>query len=245
MNEQNPRRPAPQGDGDALAAELLEGPSAPHRTGRRRPLPPQLKFLALGAAVMGVILGVWVAGLPPQTAASLPSGHPVISAAPTAEAATPTPVDAAQAAALKAKVQANPADVDSLRSLASLCAGAFEWTEAIAWQDRVIAQRPGDADELCILGSYRFNGGDTAAAEKAWLDATKADPRSQEAYYDLGNLYIVSDPPQPDKTTLAWQRVIDIDPSTDLAKRVAEHLPNVAAVTAEPSASGPSATPTP
>ena len=238
-------RTSPTADRDALAAELLdeapraEAPRAGSR--RRRSLPPQLKYLALGAAVMGVILGVWVAGLPPTASTTLPSGHPAISTAPTAEAATPTPVDAQQATSLKAKVAADPADVVSLKALAALYAGAFEWEEAIAWQGKVIAQRPGNADELCILGSYEFNSGDSAAAEKAWIDATKANPKSQEAHYDLGVLYIVSDPPQPDKTTLAWQKVIDIDPTTELAKRVSEHLPNIAAVTATPSPATPSA----
>jgi len=225
--------PAPDGFDDEAP---LRRPR-PVASGGRRGLSRGLRFAGLGALTVGLVMGVYVSGLGTSPAAStaMPAGHPAVTASPT-PTASPT-VDEAQAAALRAKIAADPADAASLKALADLYAAAGQWADAAAWQGRVVALDQADTDSRLILGVYQFNDSDLAGAEKQWLEVVRLDPEKVEAYYDLGFLYLAKDPPETDKTEQAWQRVINIAPDSAVAQTVASHLSALASSTAAPSAS--------
>ena len=188
---------------------------------------------------MGVLLGIYVSSRPATANTSLPASHPAIGAS-AAPSATPTPVDQARVAALTAKVAENSRDTASLQALADLYAASDDYDNAATWQKRLVDVQPTDTDSRTILGVYYFNLQDAANAEAQWQEVVRQDPKKQEAYYDLGYLYLVKDPAENDKAIAAWQKVIDIDPTTQMAKSVSEHMSSIGTATASPT---PSATP--
>lgn len=225
--------PAP----DGFDAEVPVRSSRQASLRNRKGLSRGLKFAGLGALTVGVIFGVYVSGLEQPTATGMPVGHPSV-AATAAASATPSPtVDAAQAAALKAKVAGNAGDTVSLKALADLYAAAGQWSEAASWQVRLVELNPNNTDARLIHGVYLFNNSDLAGAEKQWLEVVRQQPKQAEAYYDLGFLYLAQTPPQTDKTQQMWQKVIEIAPDSAIAETVASHLSALSAAAATPSAS--------
>lgn len=107
---------------------------------------------------------------------------------------------------------------------------------------KLVDLSPTNTDERTILGVYYFNGSDIPNAQKQWDEVVKQDPKKAEAYFDLGYLYLIKEPPDNDKAIAAWQKVLEIDPQSDMAKTVSEHISALS--TASPSPATPAATPT-
>lgn len=204
-------------DPDLDPDEFDSAPPAPRVGGARRPLTRATKLLALASVATGIVLGLWISA-PGPLAAPAPT--------PSTAAATPTvtPVDAAEIASLEARVSASPTDAAALQTLADRYARAQDWPHAVTWQGRLVTLRPTDADARLILGVYHFNADDVAAAERDWLEVIRQDPRNAEAMYNLGFLYLASDPPDEARAKAMWQRVVELDPSSDLAQAVSDQL---------------------
>ncbi|HEX2756055.1 MAG TPA: tetratricopeptide repeat protein, partial [Candidatus Limnocylindrales bacterium] len=77
------------------------------------------------------------------------------------------------------------------------------------------------------LGAAAFNGGDSTAAEAAWKKVVAIDPKSVEAHYDLGLLYLNLNDLVSVKRE--WELVVQLDPGSDVAKNVQDHLDAIAA----------------
>lgn len=161
---------------------------------------------------VGVVFGVYWMGRP-----TVPDVSPAAAASSAAPSAAPT-IDQAQLAALTAKVKADPKDVASLQKITDLYFAANDWTGAKAAAQKVLAVDPDNEQGLISLGAASYNGGDTAAAEKAWKTGVKAYPDNAEMHYDLGFLYMTTGRNAQMKTE--WAKVVEIDPTSDLAKTV-------------------------
>ncbi len=222
----------------------------PRKPGSRAGLSRALKFAGLGALAVGLIVGVYVSGQGTQAASGGTAGTTPVATA----SATPT-LDAAQVATLKAKIAANPSDTVSLKALADLYAAVEQWADAISWQAKVVELAPTDVDNRLILGVYQFNASDLDNAEKNWLEVLRQQPKQVEAYFDLGFLYMAKSPPEMEKTQQMWLKVVEIDPTSDLAATVESHLSALAGASASasptatagastaPSATAPAASP--
>ncbi len=164
-------------------------------------------------------------------------------ASPAASAAPAAPVlDEAKVADLMARIQANPADADSLMALGDEYYRVGDFTTAGAWFTRVTALEPGNVRGFLALGASAFNEGDMAAAEVAWKQALVIDEKNVEAHYDLGFLYFNRQPPDMAGVQLHWNRVVELDPSSQLAQTVKAHLGAIASlVPGSPAPSGSSA----
>ncbi|WP_347349769.1 tetratricopeptide repeat protein [Nigerium sp.] len=200
--------------------------------GKRRVNP-----LLVAAVILGVIFGVyfWGGGQPVQ------NNHPDISGTPAPTAiSTPSfpPLDQAAVAQLKAKVDANPRDMDAMRQLSKLYYDSGDYKEAGAWQSRILQINPNDSAALRTLGLAQFNSDDMAGAEKSWLKAIQLDPKDALAHFDLGFLYLNKN--DLNKAEEHWQKVVDIDPKSDLSQIVSSHLKRLKERSASPV---PSATP--
>src|SRR5665811_331636 len=166
------------------------------------------------------------------------SDVPGISGTPTgtettAAAGAATPVDQAKLAALMQKIAANPKDVASLQGIGDLYFGATDYKNASLWEQKILAVDPKNQVALLALGAAQFNLGDAVEAKKQWLIAAELYPKNAEVHYDLGFLYFSQTPPDKASMTSEWEKVIAIDPDSDLAKTVATHIN---APTATPSA---------
>ena len=120
----------------------------------------------------------------------------------------------------------------------------------------------GDAGELAaeaafgaMLRSYRFDKYRTTltddkkpsvnkvtiqtdAAKAQWLTVTELAPDNATAWYNLGFYYLTIQPADMAAAKAAWQRVIDIDPESEMARTASMHLAGLEDPTA------PSPTPT-
>lgn len=204
-------------------------PGAGRWTGRWLRSRPVLAVAAL-TVVAAVVGGVYLAGR---------TSVPGISGTATDTASTGTKaVDQAQVAALMTKIGTNPKDVTSLAALGDLYFTAGDYATAAGWQQKVLQVEPGNVTALLALGASQFNQGDSTGAERQWLQAVALDPRQAEAHYDLGFLYLSANPPNLAKVRQEWNKVVEIDPNSQIAKTVATHLTSLQ--TTSPSASATS-----
>jgi cytochrome c-type biogenesis protein CcmH/NrfG len=191
---------------------------------------PVLAVAAL-AVVAAVVGGVYKAG-----GTSVPGISGTATNTASADSSTGTkPVDQAQVAALMTKISTNPKDVTSLAALGDLYFAAGDYATAAGWQQKVLQVEPRNVTALLALGASTFNQGDSTTAERQWLQAVALDPRQAEAHYDLGFLYLSENPPNMAKVRQEWNKVVEIDPNSEIAKTVATHLSSLQ--TASPSAS--------
>ncbi len=201
-------QPAPQ---PRRPREVAAAPTAPAR-GRRN-----LLVWIVPVLVAAVVFGVYYAGKG--------SSVPGISGQTTSSAtSTGGTVDQAQVAALMQKISANPKDVTSLQGLGDQYFQAGDYKTASDWENKVLAIDPKNQDALLALGAAQFNLGNADAAKKQWLAAEKLYPNNAEVHYDLGFLYMSQSPSDTANMKAEWQKVIDIDPNSDLAKTVSTHL---------------------
>ena len=201
-----------------------------------------IKRLAIGAAAVVGVIAVASFGYNMNGG----TGIPALNGTPIPELSAGTGVDEAQLAALMQKISADPKDTASLRSIGDLYYDAGDYPTAAAWMEKVIAIDPNDTDARLALGAAMYNQSRDADAEKQWRQVIAVDPKNALAYYDLGFLYLSQNPPDIAKVKTEWAKVIEIDPTSDLAQRVTTHLqslegspgPSVAPASAAPAESG-------
>jgi tetratricopeptide (TPR) repeat protein len=157
-------------------------------------------------------------------------------------AVSPSPsgpvLDAVRVQALMAQLQANPKDEATLTALGDEYFKAEQFATAATWYDKALVEAPKNVALLLARGASAYNAGDDATAKKFWEQAVAIDPKNQEAYYDLGFMYMNSNPPDWTGVQTAWSKVIAIDPSTQLAQVVQQHLDSLASASMIPGASG-------
>lgn len=211
--------------------EPLRPASTPGKPERGRKLSPStLLLIAVLAAVL--VVGVYQFGDRSQSVAQPTSlGTP---------AATP-PLDQTKVAELTAKVAANPADAEAIKTLGELYHAAGDDAAALPWRQQLVELRPADVDARLSLGVAQFNTDDLPGAETSWLKAVALDAKSAQAHFNLGFLYLGTTPPDMAKVQQHWAKVIELEPTSELASIVSAHLQRLSSASPVPS---PSATAT-
>lgn len=207
------RDEAPSGRRRRAATPVRPAAASPRR------VPGVVRNLALVAAVGVGALAVAVIGYNMGGGGLPAASQPPAAAAPTAPA-----LDQAVVADLMAKVQADPRDTDALLRLADQFYAAGQWSNALTWLEKLLAVEPDSVRGLLAAGATSFNLGDFATAEARWLRVVELDPDNLEGHYDLGFLYLNQSPADLEKVAQSWGRVVEIDPSSDLARIVSTHL---------------------
>lgn len=197
---------------------------------------PRRRWLAWAIAALVLVVG-GAFGVHLVTSSN---GVPGIDGAPdtSSPSASAAPsLDMAQVGALMQKITADPKDVKSYAALANVYFQAGDYANSEKFGQKVVALTPKDTNGWLLLGAAQFNSGNTTAAEKSWLQAVKIDPKSIEAHYDLGFLYMSGPNPDLAKTKAEWQKVVALDPTSELAKTVQTHLTSLDSKTPSPNAS--------
>ena len=148
-------------------------------------------------------------------------------------------IDEAKVADLMEKIQANPSDTATLMALANEFYAGEQYDTAASWLDKVLAIEPQNVDALLARGAVSFNLGDLASAETTWMQVIDIDPGNVEVHYDLGFLYLNQASPDWQGVEREWNKVIELDPSSQLAQTVRSHLDSLAASSMLPVASAP------
>jgi cytochrome c-type biogenesis protein CcmH/NrfG len=206
---------------------VLDGDDAPPviTAPRRR---SKVAWVAAGLVLLvGAAFGVHTM----SNASSVPgiTGTPDVSSSASAPA-----LDMAKVSDLMQKITSNPKDVASFAALASLYFKAGDYKNSSQFSSEVVKLDPRNATGWVGLGAAQFNLGDSKAAEKSWLKAVAVAPRNAEAHYDLGFLYLSSATPDLAKVKAEWQKVIAIDPTSDIAKNVQTHLKSLSSQSPAP-----------
>ena len=227
-----------RGSGIAITARSAAEPARPGTVAilaRRRP-GRVVRTLAPALALVGVLAVGYIV-----YAAGAPS-VPGISGTPAPEASSG--IDTARVAQLMGQIQQDPQDVTALTELGDIYFAARDYQAAATWMSRVLAIDPQNVNGLLGLGAAKFNQGDLAGAETEWRTVVAVAPDNQEAYYDLGYVYLSTDPPDMTQVRAMWDKVIEIDPTTDVARTVQTHLTSLAPASPAPSGAGsPAAVP--
>lgn len=218
---------------EAVQSLLAETADVEPTAGDVAPRPARSRVAWVVAALVLVVGGAFGVHLMTSN-----SGVPGIDGAPdTSTPSASATLDMAQVGALMQKISADPKDVKSYAALASLYFTAGDYKNSAQFSQKVTALEPTNVTGWIGLGAAQFNQGDTTGAEKSWLKAVAADPKNAEAHYDLGFLYMSGDKPDLAKTKAEWEKVVAIDPSSELAKTVKTHLASLASQTPSPAAS--------
>lgn len=139
------------------------------------------------------------------------------------QAAVPE-LDEERVAELEAQVEQDPTDTAAMSELGTLYLTAGDLDKAGHWQQRILADRPDDIDARLALGVVLFNQGELEAAEQQWTRAGELDPAKAEPHYNLGFLHLSSDPPDMDKVEEHWGKVLELEPDSDMAATIGNHL---------------------
>jgi tetratricopeptide (TPR) repeat protein len=173
----------------------------------------------IGAGLVGVV-AIAIAGFNLNGG----TGVPPMSGSPAPEAEASTGVDPAQVSALMERIQADPSDVASLQALADLYYQAGDFATAGSFLQKILAVEPDDVVALLALGATQYNQGDVTGAEQQWRAVLANDADNVDAHYYLGFMYLAQEPPDMVNARKEWDRVIEIDPDSEIAKSVSQHL---------------------
>ena len=218
----SPAPPRSAGFNAPAAPQALANSWVPAAPTASKPVRKRLVWAAISVLVVAVVLGVYFNGKS--------SGVPGVAGKATGQqtqasgGAKTTAVDQTKVAALMKKISANPKDVASLQALGDLFFAAADYKTATVWEQTILAVDPKNLLALQAVGAAQFNLGNAVEAKKQWLVAAGLYPNVAEVHYDLGFLYFSQTPPDTAKMTAEWQKVVAIDPNSNLAKTVATHL---------------------
>ena len=197
-------------------------PTAPAASTSRKLQRNQIVWAIVPLLVVAIVLAVYYMGKGSKVPGI--SGAPTNQTSATAAPGAPAPVDKVKVGALMKKISANPTDIASLQGLGDAYFAAADYKNASAWEQKVLAIDPKNQVALLALGAGQFNLGNSVEAKKQWLIAAGLYPNVAEVHYDLGFLYFSQTPPDKVNMTIEWNKVIAIDPNSNIAKTVATHL---------------------
>ena len=123
---------------------------------------------------------------------------------------------------LEEKIKINPEDHKTLLDLAHLKNDSGLYEQAIINYKAYLELHPDDADARIDMGVCYFNLKDFESAKKEMLKALDYSPKHQIGHLNLGVVALSSGNLADSKVW--FQKAIDIDPATDVAKRAEELL---------------------
>lgn len=142
------------------------------------------------------------------------------------DAATGSLTDSQPTAELQHKIQelekknsAEPANLETLRSLGNAYFDANLPEQAIAAYNRALALKPDDTDILNDQGAMYRQTGEFKKALENFEKAFRIDPKNLESLYNSGYVYAfdLNDPP---KALEVWRRYLELDNSSETARTV-------------------------
>jgi tetratricopeptide (TPR) repeat protein len=203
------------------------------------------------AQIALVILGLLVSctmilsALPLQSALQLvPTSQPVIiptqppppSPSPTSEltipapgtgVAAPTPADPvvqARIQELRAKLQQNPNDLQSLIDLGTLSINTGQWQAAMQYDSMALQINPKNPQVQSDLGWAYFNQGLLDQARQQLQQAVDADGSMLDARLRLGVVLYRSSPQDIPAALAQWEQVRQADPNGAFGRKAAAYI---------------------
>ena len=183
-----------------------------------------LLLIAGAVAVAAVIVVVGYAdrsgsAAPAQPVAdstSLPPGHPSIGPSSSPGSAQ-GPDYSKTIAALKAKLDKDPSDAQTINALGTAYFMSEQYDKAKALFLRALRLHPGDPEATVQLAMVYHAGGNDAKAKSLIRGVLKKRPRFQEARYDLAIIFFSEG--RLERAKAEWQKTADLDPESKLGRQ--------------------------
>ena len=162
-----------------------------------------------------------------NSTSTMPSDHPSVASSvdpsQIAELDQAIPVDTEREAQLEAAVEADPSNIAARQELGEMYLTAALYQDAITWFQQILDLDPDNLDALLAIGVAQYQTNLYAEAEASWVKASELAPDVAEPWYNLGFLYMAKTPPQTEKATECWAKVLEIAPDSDMASAVRDH----------------------
>jgi tetratricopeptide (TPR) repeat protein len=173
-------------------------------------VPKESLIFGIAGVFFGVLVG-WIIGSQ-QTSIGRPAAPPAADAQ-TSQARTPPPLDESRAAQLKAAADSNPNDAASRVQLANLYFDHDRYPEAARWYEATLTLEPRNVSISTDLGItyYYMNQADTALEQ--FDRSLSIDPRHTKTLLNIGIVRAFGKK-DLDGAARAWQRVIELEPSS-------------------------------
>lgn len=102
--------------------------------------------------------------------------------------------------------------------------GQADTVARIGELEDAVAVDPRDVEARLELGVQYFNLRMIEQAREQWETVVEIDESNATAWYNLGFYHLSSDPADMAAAEAAWQRVIELDPGSDMAATISMHL---------------------
>lgn len=94
--------------------------------------------------------------------------------------------------------------------------------------EEAVDDDPNDIESRLQLGVQYFNLGMIESAREQWDAVIELDENQVTAWYNLGFYHLSSSPADMEAAEDAWQRVIELEPESEMAATIAMHLQGLA-----------------
>jgi tetratricopeptide (TPR) repeat protein len=184
-------------------------------------VPRESVIFGIAGVFFGILVG-WIVGSQ-QAGPGRPA--PVASAEPqSAQAQTRTPpLDEAQAAALKATADSNPKDAATRVQLGNLYFDHDRYADAVRWYEAALAIEPRDVDVSTDLGIAYYYMNQPDAALLQFERSLVMNPGHTKTLLNIGIVRAFARK-DLEGAARAWQRVIDVAPSSPEAAAARQAL---------------------
>lgn len=225
---------------------------APSRLPRRTGV-SKLNLVLVTLLAAAIVVIVQMAGRPPHqpqvgmpSGMRMPSGHPSIDPSMAASMGEQVPkLDTEREATLKKQIESNPSDIDSRMQLAGMYFESAMYEESATMLQQILDKDANNIDAILNLGAVKYKQGRFDEAEQLLLKSAELNPSMPQPWYDLGFVYMSRTPADTAKATEAWNKVIELDPESEMAAEVKGHLSRIAPATPAPGASVSATSPNP
>lgn len=123
---------------------------------------------------------------------------------------------------LEKSLENNPADYDNLLNLAHLLGNEGFYLEAIKRYEQYLEKNPGIADVIVDKGVCYYNLKNYSKAAEVIESALKIEPKHEIAHLNLGVITLAAG--NRDEAHRWWNKLIEINPNSDLAKRAKKFI---------------------
>jgi len=95
--------------------------------------------------------------------------------------------------------------------------------------EAIVAANPGDIDARLQLGTIYFNNEEFEKARDQWQAVLDIAPDTVMAHYNMGWYYFDRDTPDCAAGQAEWGKVLELDPNSDEASIIRDHMDQVVA----------------
>jgi cytochrome c-type biogenesis protein CcmH/NrfG len=189
---------------------------------------------SLFGLIIGWVIGTQQAGQTARIAAPVAQAAP---AAPASNAPAPVPIDPDRQKALEGMAAQNPRDAQPRVQLGNMYFDAEQYQQAITWYEQALAIRPNDANVSTDLGVafYYLNQPDRALRQ--FDHSLSIDPKHIKTLLNVGIVRAFGKQDLKGAAD-AWQRVVDLDPTSPEGQAAKKGLDGIKSAHADPTTGG-------